>query len=485
MEILFPVTEISPYAKVGGLADVAAALPKALRQLGHAVTLVLPHFPGLDEHGLLLARRLSPLNVTIGGKAHALAVYGTRLSSQVDAVFLDAPGLLDRPQPYGDASGDYPDNAQRFALFSKAVATLALEWTETGKNVDIVHCHDWPTALVPFFVREVFAARPELTAPKTVLTVHNAAYQGQFEKAILPELGIDWTEFSVDGIEFYDKINFLKFGILRADAVTTVSETYAREIQEAPHGASLEGVFKQRKSALSGIVNGVDYAVWNPAVDPNIVARYDAEDVTNKGRCKGALQDELQLQLDPAAPLVSFVGRLVAQKGADLIAAALPKLLRSTEAQFVIVGEGSEETVAILTAAVAKSHGRATFVRGAIEALAHRVYAASDFVLVPSRFEPCGLVQLYAQRYGALPIVHATGGLVDTVVDCDAQLETGTGFAFDEPTADSLISAVQRAVAARGHTRWNALVRRVMRLDRGWERPARRYEQLYRQVARG
>jgi starch synthase len=483
MDILFPVTELSPYAKVGGLADVAAALPKALRQLGHAITVVVPHYPGLDEHGLLLARRLSPLNVTIGDKTHAIAVYSTRLSSQVEAIFLDAPGLLDRSGVYGDASGDYPDNAQRFALFSKATALLALEWAETGKNVDIVHCHDWPTALVPFFVKEAFASKPELRAPKTVLTVHNAAYQGQFDKALLPQLGIDWSEFSVDGIEFYDKINFLKFGILRADAVTTVSETYAREIQHPPLGQSLEGVFKQRKGALTGIVNGVDYAVWNPAVDPHLVARYDAEDVTNKGRCKGALQNELQLPLDPAAPLIAFVGRLVAQKGADLIAAALPKLLRSTEAQFVFVGEGSDDIVSELAAAAAKSHGRAVFVRGAHEALAHRVFAAADFVLVPSRFEPCGLVQLYAQRYGSLPIVHATGGLADTVVDCDAQLETGTGFTFNEPSADALASAVQRAVAARSLVRWPALVRRVMRLDRGWERPARRYERLYLSLA--
>ena len=249
-------------------------------------------------------------------------------------------------------------------------------------------------------------------------------------------------------------------------------------------GGKLEGVLASRGAAIVGIANGVDYSVWNPATDPSIAARYDAEDPSNKTRCRGALQKELGLPLDPAAPLVACVGRIVHQKGSDIVAAALPKLLRATEAQVVIAGDGDVALVEKIESAVAKSHGRAVFARAASEALVHRVFAGADFVLVPSRFEPCGLVQLYAQRYGALPVARATGGLVDTIVDCDAKLETGTGFLFDDISADALLGAVERAIAAKAHARWPSLVRRVMRLDRGWERPARRYEHVYRSLAR-
>ena len=230
-------------------------------------------------------------------------------------------------------------------------------------------------------------------------------------------------------------------------------------------------------------MNGVDYAVWNPATDTAIAARYDAEDVANRARCKGALQKELGLPIDAQAPLVASIGRLVEQKGTDLVVGALPRLLRGTDAQVVIAGDGEPGLAMAIEAAVAKSHGRAVFARAASESLVHRIFAAADVVLVPSRYEPCGLVQLYAQRYGALPVARATGGLVDTVVDCDAKLETGTGFLFEEATADALLGATERALAARTLPRWSALVRRVMRLDRGWERPARRYEQLYRSLA--
>jgi starch synthase len=272
----------------------------------------------------------------------------------------------------------------------------------------------------------------------------------------------------------------LKQGIVTADIVTTVSPTYAREIQTQEHGARLEGVLRERGESLVGITNGVDYAVWNPATDPALAARYDAEDVPTKARSKGALQKELGLPIAPETPLVAFIGRLTEQKGADLLAPALPKLLRTTEAQLVVAGDGDDAIALGIETAVGKSRERAAFVRAASEALVHRFFAAADIVLVPSRYEPCGLVQMYAQRYGALPVARATGGLIDTVVDCDAKLETGTGFLFAEATVDDLLAGAQRALAARTLPRWPALVRRVMRLDRGWERSARRYEQLYR-----
>jgi starch synthase len=261
-----------------------------------------------------------------------------------------------------------------------------------------------------------------------------------------------------------------------------VSPTYAREIQTDGGGHRLEGVLRARGTALVGIVNGVDYSVWNPATDPALAARYDAEDATGKLRCRGALLQELGLPVGTDGPIIASVGRLVTQKGIDLVLSMLPKLLRATDAIVVIAGEGDDATAEKLTTAAEKSHGRVVFKRAASEPLVHRIYAGADIVLVPSRYEPCGLVQLYAQRYGALPVARATGGLVDTIVDCDAHLETGTGFLFENESADELLGATERAIAARSHKSWPALVRRVMRLDRGWERPARRYEQLFRSL---
>jgi starch synthase len=483
MEITFVTTELSPFVKVGGLADVSAALPKALRALGHAVTIVVPRFPELEAQGLLLARRLTPLRFTLGDRSFESTVFDGRLASQVDLVVVDVPGLFDRPGVYGERGEDYPDNALRFAALSRATAELVRQRVAGGRPVDVVHCNDWPTALVPTYLRALAAETPALAATRTVLTIHNVVHQGVFPKDDLPAIGLGWDAFRVDGIEFYGQINLLKQGIVSADVVTTVSPTYAREIQTAEHGSRLHGVLRERGDALVGILNGVDYAVWNPATDPAIAARYDAEDVTNKARCKGALQKELGLPLDAAAPLVANVGRIVPQKGTDLVAAMLARLLRGTDAQVVIAGDGEPAMVAALEAAVARSHGRAVFVRAASEALVHRIFAGADAVLVPSRYEPCGLVQMYTQRYGALPVARATGGLVDTIVDCDVRLETGTGFLFQEETPDELLGATERALAARTLPQWAGLVRRVMRLDRGWERPARRYEQLYRSFA--
>jgi starch synthase len=482
MDILFVTTELAPFVKVGGLADVSAALPKALRLLGHNVTLVTPRYPAFEAGGLLVARRLTPLKLTLGERTFDVTVFDGRLASQVDVILVDAPGLYDRAGVYGEAGADYADNALRFSVLARAAVELARQRAAAGKPFDILHVNDWPTALAPTYVRDLTRATPALAATRTVLTIHNVAHQGVFSKETLPELGLSWDDFNVDGIEFYGGINLLKQGIRTADAITTVSPTYAREIQAPEGGEKLDGVLASRASSLVGVANGVDYSVWNPATDPNLVARYDAEDAANKVRCRGALQKELGLAIDATLPLIVNVGRIVPQKGSDLVAAALPKLLRASDAQIAIAGDGEDALVERIESAVAKSHGRAAFVRAAPEALVHRMFAAADIVLVPSRFEPCGLVQMYAQRYGAPPVARATGGLVDTIVDCDAQLETGTGFLFDEPTVDALVGATLRAVAARSHARWPQLVRRVMRLDRGWERPARRYEQLYRQL---
>jgi starch synthase len=475
MEILFVTTELAPYVKVGGLADVSAALPKTLKALGHRVTVVLPRYAAFEDSGLLMARRLTPLRITLGETTHDVTIYDGRLSSQVELTLVDVPGYFDRPGVYGEKGEDYADNAQRFALLSRAAVELARQRAADGVPFDVVHAHDWPTALVPKYLKDLDVPTP------SVLTIHNIAHQGVFPKDLLTQVGLAREAFNVDGVEFYGSINLLKQGIISADLVTTVSPTYAKQIQSGEEGYRLDGVLRAKGRVL-GIVNGVDYGVWNPATDSHLAARYDAEDASNKARCKGALRKELGFPLEPDVPIVACIGRVVPQKGMDLVADVVPRLVRGSDAQVVIAGEGDANIAAKLTEAAQKSHGRAVYTGGASEALVHRIFAAADIVLVPSRFEPCGLVQLYAQRYGALPVAHATGGLVDTIVDSDAKLETGTGFLFDEPTADALYGAVQRALSARSSARWGALRRRVMRLDRGWERAARQYEQAYKSL---
>ena len=483
MDILFVATELAPFVKVGGLADVASALTKALRVLGHRVTIVSPRFPAFEAGGLLVARRLTPLRFALRDRTVEVTVFDGRLASQVDLVLVDAPGMFDCTGVYRDGAEDYPDNALRFAVLSRAAAEIARQRAQVGAPFDIVHCNDWPAALVPTYLRELKAQTPALGATRTVLTIHNLAHQGVFPKETLPSLGLGWDLFNIDALEFYGGINLLKQGIVSADAVTTVSATYAAEIQTPEGGHKLDGVLKKRGSQLVGITNGVDYSVWNPATDPGLSAHYDAEDTSNKVRCRGALQRELGLPLDASAPLIVNVGRIFEQKGSDVLALAIPRILRATDAQIVVAGDGDESMVRALKAAVEKAHGRAAFVRAAPEQIVHRIFAAADVVLVPSRHEPCGLVQMYAQRYGAPPVANATGGLVDTIVDCDAKLETGTGFLFQGVTVDALLGATERAVAARTLPSWPGLVRRVMRLDRGWERPARRYEQLFRSLS--
>jgi starch synthase len=479
MEITFVTTELAPFVKVGGLADVSAALTKALRALGHSVTVVMPRFPQLEAQGLLLARRLTPLRFTLGSQSFEATVLDGRLASQVDLVVVDVPGLFDREAIYGDHGGDYQDSPVRFGALARAAAEIVRQRVAGGRAVDVVHCNDWPTALVPTCLRALAAETPALQATRTVLTIHNVAYQGEFKADRLASLGLEGAFGPLDS---RGSIGFLRKGIEMADAVTTVSPTYAREITTPEHGLGLDGALRERARPVVGILNGVESSVWNPATDSAIAVRYDGADFTNKARCKTALQKELGLPLDPQAPLLASVGRLVEQKGVDLLAAMMPRLLRGTDAQVVVVGDGAQDLVAAVEVAVAKAHGRAVFARAASEPLVHRVFAGADLVLVPSRYEPCGLVQMYAQRYGALPVARATGGLVDTVVDCDAKLETGTGFLFDEASADSLLGATERAIAARSLQRWPALIRRVMRLDRGWEGPARRYDQLYRSL---
>lgn len=482
MDILFVATELAPMVKVGGLADVIGALSKALRLLGHNVTIALPRFAAIEQSGLMIARRLTPLSFDGPSGRVDVTVFDGRLGSGVDLTLLDIPGeggslFFDRAGVYGEGGQDYPDNDRRFGLFCRAVVELVKARAASATPFDVVHAHDWPTAMVPYLLAAARTAGAPIEA-RSVLTLHNVAHQGVFPKGAMAWLGLSDEHFVPEKLEFYGSVNYLKGGIVSADAVTTVSTTYASEILTPEHGAGLEGVLGAREGGVTGIVNGIDYAVFNPMTDPMIAARYDADDPSNKGRCKSALCQELGLSIDVRRPLVASLGRVVPQKGTDLLAVALPKLLRS-DVSVAIAGSGSPAIMESLEKAVAKAPGRAVYAGQVSEGLAHRLMAGADFVVVPSRFEPCGLVQLYAQRYGAIPVATRTGGLSDTIVDCDADLETGTGFLFDKATSADLLGGLQRAIAAFASPRFGALRRRVMRLDLGWDRPARRYVKVY------
>jgi starch synthase len=453
MEIAFLSSEMAPWIKVSGLADVSHALPKALRALDHRVSVILPKYPAFEESGLLLARRLSTVPFQHCGQHYEAVAYDTRLPSQVDLTVIDVAGAF--TEVYEGAG----ESAKRFALFCAAATALIAART---KPFDVIHLNDWPTALVAKFAKE------QNLPSRVVLTVHNGAatHQGLFA-GLEPE-GL--------GLSPADRANLLEQGLRYADAVTTVSPSYAQELLSEPGGAGLAHAYGALASPLQGILNGIDYAVWNPATDSAIPSRYDAEDASMKTRCKTSLQRELGFEVDTEAPLVAFVGRLTPQKGIADLVRALPSLVRASSASFVLAGAG--ELAPLVKECVTSLEGRVRFIESAPESMVHKMFAAASVVLVPSVFEPCGLVQMYAQRYGALPVARAVGGLKDTIVDLEASLATGTGVLYEH--AEDIEAATLRALSLLIHPKYPAVVRRLMKLDRGWERTARLLERVYR-----
>ena len=479
MEIVFVTAEITPFSKVGGLADVSSALPKALRGLGHRVLVVTPLYRGIPTDRYSLARRLSRIEVQLGPTRHSVEVWDGRLPSGVEVCFVGCPGLLDR-EVYGEPhEPPYPDNHIRFALLCRA----ALEVCRLReRDVDIFHSHEWTTALVPLMLKHLYAGDRRIGAARTVFTIHNLAYQGIYERSVVDEIGLPWSTFTTEGVEFYGKLNLLKAGIVFAERLTTVSPTFARQMLTPEHGHGLEGLIRTRRDSLTGILNGIDYSVWNPATDPALPARYDAEETGGKVRCKAELQRELGLRVRPDVPLVGIVSRLVEQKGLDLFGEIATRVLRQ-DVQIAVLGSGEASLRAMFEDLVRRFPDRVSLRSGHDEGLAHRMYAGCDLCLMPSRFEPSGLSQMYAMRYGAVPVVRRTGGLTDSVVDCDPTGESGTGFVFDDFESGALLSAVERGLALyQDRAAFAGLVRRCMRIDHSWDRSARMYEQIYQEL---
>jgi starch synthase len=478
MRVLHAAAELYPWVRTGGLGDVVAALPPALAGLGADVRLVLPGFSALlDAFALSDAARLG----TPFASERVRIARATLPDSGLTAYLVDHPAFYDRPgSPYqAPDGGDWADNHRRFALLGWAAAALA-EGADPAWYPDILHCHDWHAGLAPAYLRAADAAVP------TVFTIHNLAYGGFFPAALFADLALPPSFFSINGVEFYGGLSFMKAGLFYADRLTTVSPSYAREIQTAPSGIGFDGLLRGRADVLHGILNGVDPHIWSPEGDPLLPRRYGLDDAAEgKAEAKTALCRRLGLDAEPEGPLFGAVTRLTGQKGMDLVLAALPGLLR-LDGRLALLGSGDSGLEAGFTAAALTYGGQVGVALGYDEALSHLIMAGSDAVLVPSRFEPCGLTQLYALRYGALPVVRRTGGLADTVVDANAVTlanGTATGFAFDAETPEALLAAIQRAVSLYGDAAaWRRLMRTAMSRNFSWDAAAQQYLALYREL---
>jgi starch synthase len=474
MRVVMAASEVVPYAKSGGLADVVGALPRALHRLGIDVSVIMPKYASTTPERFPLRRTEWLLQVPVSSQMVTAAVLQSELDDEVPVYLVEADQYFGRSGLYGTPDGDYLDNAERFAFFGRAIPALL---HHLGAP-DVLHCHDWQTALAPVFLRTDLGRYPGLARVRTVLTVHNLGYQGLFWHFDWHLLNLDWHYFTADWLEFYGKINYLKGGLICADAVTTVSPTYAEEIQTAEFGYGLDGVLVGRRQALTGILNGVDYDEWNPEHDAHIAARYSADDLTGKAACKADLQATVGLPVDPKVPLIGIVSRLADQKGFDLITAVAPQLLRK-RLQIVVLGSGDALYQNLLLDLRRQFKKRLAVHIAFDNTLAHKIEAGSDMFLMPSHYEPCGLNQMYSLHYGTIPIVRATGGLQDSVVEFDARRGQGTGFKFVEYTGEALVACIERALRAYRTTSWTMLMRNAMHADFSWDRSAEAYADLY------
>ena len=482
MKVLFVTSEAHPLMKTGGLGDVCGSLPPALKALGLDVRLLLPAYHDAVERAGNVKETASL--ALAGNPTPVRLLEGTLPGTRVKLWLLDFPPAYDRPgNPYLNAYGHpWHDNAARFALLARAAVAVALGRAGLAWRPDIVHCHDWQSGLVPALLSS------EPARPATVFTVHNLAYQGLFGRDTFDALGLPHSLWTHEGLEFHGQLSFIKGGLAYADRLTTVSPTYAREIQTGPLGLGLDGLLRHRREALHGILNGIDVAEWNPARDPHLAKRYSAARIKAKAENKRALQRAFGLPPTAGVLLVGMVGRLVTQKGVDLVLDALTRLER-LPLQWVLLGTGEARFEQALRAASRRHAGWFAARIGYDEATAHRIQAGADVFLMPSRFEPCGLSQLHSLRYGTVPIVRRVGGLADTVVDAtqaDLARNTATGIVFDGERPDDLVDAVQRAVSLyRDATRWKKLALNGMHQDFSWRRSAAEYRRLYQQCLGG
>jgi starch synthase len=473
LRVLVCASEVVPFAKTGGLADVAGALPKALAALGHDVRVALPKYAVIDSTKFGANPLGAPFRVPMGANMQV----GVEVSEAIPGVktyLIDSPEHFDRKALYGE-----PDDAERFALFSRAVLELL---RKSDWRPEVIHANDWQAGLIPVYLKSSYKSDPELSPIATLYTIHNLAYQGAFGPETLTKVGLDRSLFTMDGLEFFGQVNFMKGGLIYADLLSTVSQAYSREIQTAEFGERLEGVLAGRSQDLFGVLNGIDYDEWDPATDQLLPARFSADDLRGKAANKAALQKKLGLPDRPEVPVFGLVSRLAGQKGLDILSEALPHLLQ-LDVQFALLGTGEHQYHDLLSAVAKKHPTKLGLVLGFDNLLAHQIYAGSDFFLMPSRYEPCGLGQMISLHYGTIPIVRQTGGLADTITDYNSQTGRGNGFSFREHTAVALFGAIARALLTmKVQPAWQRLVQNAMSSDFSWGRSAKSYAELYQRA---
>jgi starch synthase len=481
LKILIASSEVAPFAKTGGLADVTGALPKALERLGHEVRVILPKYAMVDRGSFPQVKVLDRLSLPVSDRSVDSALYETKLGQGIPVYILANDSYYNRPELYRTSEGDYPDNAERFIYFSKAVPEVA---KRMGFQPDCIHCNDWQTGLVPLFLRTLYRDDPFFARTGTLFTVHNLAYQGIFWHYDWPMLGIEWEYFTPEGIEFFGHINLLKAGIVYAQIINTVSKTYSQEIQTPEFGHGLDGILRARGRDLFGIVNGIDYEDWSPSVDKWIAAHYDDRRLEGKVTCKKDLLQEFGLPVHSDWPILGVISRLASQKGFDLLADIMEDLLER-DLFFILLGTGDQVYHDLFEGIAKRFPEKAGICLGFDNCLAHKIEAGSDMFLMPSRYEPCGLNQLYSLKYGTIPIVRSTGGLADTIRNYNPRTRKGNGFSFKEYSSAKLLHAIDRALSLYGDRRkWKTLMRSAMREDYSWDVSAQQYLELYKKAQR-
>jgi starch synthase len=480
MKIALVASEVVPFAKTGGLADVAGALPKFLSRLGLEVNVFLPFYRETRKKNPALRRVVENLELDWDGKKTPFSVWESR-EGALGFLLVEKDEYFDRDFLYGTPRGDYPDNGERFAFFSQA----ALETLRyLGFRPDVIHAHDWQAAISLAMLKFLYDQDPFFGYTKSLFTIHNLAYQGLFEREVLGRIGLPDSLFNMEGLEFYGKVNYLKGGILYSTAVNTVSQRYSQEIQTPEFGYRLDGLLRKRRENLFGILNGVDYADWNPATDKFILRPFDPTYLDGKKECKRDLLRAFGLdEVKEETPVIGMVSRLAGQKGFDILCESLEGIFRMG-AVLVILGTGEEVFHKALGAAREKAPRSLGLKIAYDEALSHKIYAGSDLFLIPSRYEPCGLTQMYSLRYGTIPVVRATGGLDDTIQEYDPAGGGGNGFKFPEYSSDALLASLRKAINVYQRKEpWRQLLRRAMACDFSWEVSAREYLRLYQRIS--
>ena len=473
MHIAFAASECVPFSKTGGLADVVGALPRALAELGHQVSVFVPKYrqTKLNDPKTLIRSITVPYDdqyrfssVLDGGTLNGVQFY-----------FIDYPPFFDREALYGTSLGDYHDNAERFMMFCRSV----IEASKVIGVPDVFHCHDWQSALIPVLLRSLYEEDPALRDVPTVFTIHNIGYQGLFPPDTLPLLMLPWDLFTLTKLEFYGKVNFLKGALVYSDSITTVSRKYALEIQTSEYGFGLEGVLRGRSGVVTGILNGVDYNEWNPDKDKFSVARFSPADLAGKALCKRDLLKEFGIDPESKLPVIGVVSRFAAQKGFDLISQIADRLARE-EAIMVVLGSGDKDYEDLFRRLNKQFPQKMALKIAYDNALAHKIEAGADMFLMPSRYEPCGLNQIYSLKYGTVPVVRATGGLDDTIENFDATTGKGTGFKFHEYSGEALLETIHRALQVyQDKTAWTQLMKNGMAKDFSWTASAKEYVKVY------